>query len=448
MTKPRLFGTSGIRGDAQKLFTNQFCFDIGRSFIKFLDQKGIKNKMLVLGMDPRPSSTRIKKAVMAGIGSDWQILDEAIIPTPALNYFIKQKNCAGMMVTGSHIDIGLNGLKFFVNQEEIHKDDEEIIEQFYSQEKEKIHYQPKAKDYPTHSEAKNLYIKMLVNLGQTDLKGLKVVVDPGNGTQTKTIPEVLAKLGIKVEKINCDFKKAMLSRDTETEGAFPELRKAVLEQKANLGVGFDADGDRAIFVDENGAALNGEVSCSIIARHSLQKTIITPINTSSVVEHLGKKVIRTKVGASSVVEAMKKHHSNIGFESNGGFVSGEIFYSRDGGSVTIKMLNLLQKTGKKLSELAAELPRFQTIKLKVDCPRELNPVILNQAKIEYAGKKIETLDGLKIWLDKDSWLLFRPSGNAPEFRVFAEAKDKAKAKAENLAEKGITFVKEIIEKAK
>jgi len=445
MTNPRLFGTGGIRGDAEKLFTNQFCFDIGRSFIRFLSQKEVKNKIIAFGMDSRPSSIRIKKAVMSGIKSGRQISDEGIIPTPALNYFTQQKNCAGIMVTGSHIDVELNGLKFFVNEKEFNKSDEKIMEQIYSEEKEKIPYKLKTVDFRINSEAQKLYVKMLVNLAKADSQ-VKVVIDAGNGTQSKTVPEALENLGVKVVRINCDLNKTMLARDTETEDAFPELKNAVVREKANFGIGYDADGDRAIFVDENGFALNGEVSCSIIAKHSKELIIATPINTSSVVEHLGKKVIRTKVGASYVVEAMKQHGSKVGFESNGGYISGEIFYSRDGGSTTIKMLNLLIKTAKRLSELVAELPKYYTIKNKTDCPREINTLILTEVRKRYTKQKIEDLDGLKVWADSNSWVLFRPSGNAPEFRVFAEAKTDAKAK--KLAKKGMALVKKVIEENK
>jgi len=442
VTRPRLFGTNGIRGDAKQLFTNQFCFDIGRVFNQFLQQKFPGKKTIAFGMDPRTSSTRIKQAVMVGLGEDWEIRDEGIIPTPALNYFTKQKNCAGIMVTGSHIEEHLNGLKFFVGPEEITKADEKAIETGYAQLKEKEKYQAKSLKIKQENQAKQLYTQMLVKLADGDFKGRKIVLDPGNGTQTEIVPTALEKLGVQVVKINADLIQPMLSRDTETQDAFPELRQAVIKQGANFGVGYDSDGDRAIFIDEAGQALTGETSCSVIAQYSSTKTIVTPVNTSTVVEKIGKQVIRTKVGVLYVAEAMKKHATNVGFESNGGYVSGEIFYGRDAGTATIKMLNLLEKTGKKLSELTAALPKYHIIKDKTDCPRELNPKILAAATKKYAGKKIEDLDGVKVWMDKESWILFRPSGNAPEFRVFAESNDPARAKS--LAQQGMALVKQVI----
>ena len=444
MSTPRLFGTNGIRGDAKKLFTNQFCFDITRAFLKFLGQKKIKPKVIVLAMDPRSSSDRIKKAVIAGIPRNWQVWDEGIIPTPALNYFTKQKKAAGIMISGSHIEEKLNGIKFFVKNEEITKKDEKIITRLYLQEKERIPYHKSRRLLKKSTQAKKMYVEMMIGLAKSNFGNFKVVVDPGNGSQTEAIPAALKKLGVKVVEINADLKEKILTRDTETEDTFPELKRRVVREKANLGIGYDADGDRAIFVDEKGAALKGEVSCSLVAKYSQEKVIVTPINTSAVVEHLGKKIIRTKVGVLYVVEMMKKHKTKVGFESNGGYISGEIFYGRDGGTLTIKMLNLLQTTGKKLSKLTAELPTYHTIKTKTDCPREINPLILAKAKERYQQYKIEDLDGLKIWFGQDTWMLFRPSGNAPEFRIFAEAKKKETVVG--LVSEGMKLVKTIIKK--
>jgi len=440
-----LFGTNGIRGDAASLFTNQFCFDIGQAFSQFLQTKKLAKKVIVFGMDSRTSSSRIKSAVTSGLGQEWDIWDEGIIPTPALNYFIKQHDCAGIMVTGSHIEKNLNGLKFFVGLEEITKQDETVIEKLYFQIKQQTRYQPQKRLIKKEANARQVYTQMLVKLARSDFQGWQVAVDPGNGTQSEIIPDVLRKLQIQVLAINADPTKPLLSRDTEIQDAFPKLRQAVFDQQANLGIGYDSDGDRAIFIDDTGQPLTGETSCSIIAQYSPDPTIVTPINTSTVVEKIGKKVIRTKVGVLYVVAAMKKHGTNVGFESNGGFVSGEIFYGRDAGTATIKMLNLLKKTGKKLSELTAALPKYYIIKDKVDCPSKINDQILAAAVKKYQGKKIEDQDGVKIWIDPNSWILFRPSGNAPEFRVFAESLDQAKT--QQLAQEGMALVKSVLQSA-
>ncbi len=130
---------------------------------------------------------------------------------------------------------------------------------------------------------------------------------------------------------------------------------------------------------------------------------------------------------------MKKHRATFGFELNGGGISAEVMMSRDLGSVTVKILNLLKESKKTLEKLVATLPKFYLHR---------NSIILEKAKTKFKGIKIEEVDGLKIWIDRSTWILFRPSSNAPEFRVFTEAK--TKKKAAKLCQKGINFVKSLI----
>ena len=126
----RLFGTSGIRGNVAKFFTNQLCFDLGRTFIQFLD-KHQQTGPIAVGMDPRKSSSRIKGALFQGLAlSGRELFDEGVLPVPAMNWLLKKASLAGtVMVTGSHVKAELNGMKFFAFNEEILKSHEEEIRQ-------------------------------------------------------------------------------------------------------------------------------------------------------------------------------------------------------------------------------------------------------------------------------------------------------------------------------
>lgn len=437
-----LFGTSGIRGDPERLFTNQFCFDIGRAFAIFLDRRKASGPVAV-GMDPRGSSPRILEAIETGLDSAGrEIVEQGAVCVPAMNWVLKIAPYSGsIMVTGSHISANLNGLKFFTHQEEISKKDEAEIRTIYQEVAKKIPFRKKEIDSKEENRASEAYQEMLVNLaGKLSVK--KIIVDPGNGAQSDIMPQVLKRIGLPVKEINASLQGEFISRDTETEEVLKELQEKVLEEKADLGIAYDYDGDRVVFVDEKGQLIPGDYTGALIAKNSKTAFVITPINTSQVVEHLGKPVIRTKVGSPYVVEAMKKNQAAFGFEANGGGISSEIMYSRDAGSTTIKILKLLEQSGKKLSHLVATLPRFYLYRLKIDCPMALNQKILDQAAGCFKGIKTETLDGLKIWLDNSSWILFRPSGNAPEFRVFAEAE--TKEKAEKLAKEGLDLINETI----
>jgi phosphomannomutase / phosphoglucomutase len=441
MDNPKLFGTSGIRGDAETFFTNEFCQKIGVAFGHFL-LKHSQNKNIAIGMDPRPSSQRIKDNLIKTLIQYANIYDEGIVPTPCVNFFAKLKGFGGaVMITGSHVQENLNGLKFFFNGEEVLKEDEVQIENIYYQLPTDTIFTTKYK-LKKENQAKADYQQMLTNLSTGHLHNLIIVIDAGNGTQSQIIPEVLSSLGAKVSLLNCNLGKPMLSRDTEVKESFTEIEKEVLRQKADLGIIYDADGDRVIFITESGHFLQGELSCGIIAKYQTGESIVTTINSSSVVDYLGKKVIRSKIGSPYVIEAMKTNNVNFGFESNGGAFNREINFTRDGGITSIKLLNIIIQQQKSLQQLVDELPHFEIIKTKVPCPSEYNSTILAKARQYYNDKKIEDLDGLKVWLDNDSWILFRPSGNAPEFRIFAESTKKTET--ESLIKAGKNLVNSVI----
>lgn len=440
-----LFGTSGIRGKAHKLFINQFCFDIGRSFALFLDLYQTKGPVAV-GMDPRGSSPRILKALESGLNFEKRpVADQGALPVPALNWVLKGTSYAGsVMVTGSHISGDLNGLKFFAFKEEILKSHEKEITLLYQKVKNKVAFRNNLVNITEENRAKEDYQEMLLGLAEKNYPKWRVVVDMVNGGQSDIMPQVLNRAGLKVTEQNASLQGPFIARDTETEGFLTELQKKVVQEKADFGIAYDYDGDRVVFVDEEGRFIPGDYTGTLIAKYSNTPVVVTPINTSQVVESLAKRVIRTKVGSPYVVQAMKKHGAAFGFEANGGGISAEIMMSRDGGSTTIKILNLLKQSGKKFSQFVNELPWFYLQRIKINCPREKNKLVLEMAEKKLKGIKKDKLDGLKIWLDDSTWVFFRPSSNAAEFRVFSEAKKEDMAI--QLAQKGLELVKGVIKK--
>ncbi len=435
-----LFGTSGIRGDAEKLFTNQFCFDLGRTFAKFLTKNGQRGAIAV-GMDPRNSSPRIKKAFEAGLArEDRDIFDQGVTPVPSMCYILQVSDslAGSVMITGSHIKAYLNGIKFFAFKGEILTDHEKEIEKIYFEIKEKVKYKASKSEPENENRALEEYKNLLEGLAKGTYPKWKVVADPGDGAQSDVMPVVLKELGVDIIEMNATIQGEFFARDTENEPDFQTLKDKVRDSGADFGVAWDSDGDRCIFIGKGGIFIPGDYTAAIVARETPGDTIITPVATSQVVDHIGKKIVRTQVGSPYVIEAMKKHHSKFGFEANGGGVSAEIMYTRDGGSTTIKFLNILASSGKSFEELIAELPKFYLAKTKVDYEWEQEKEILAKAKEHFKGKMDET-DGLKIWIDDTTWMLFRSSRNAPEFRIFAESRDEATAK--KLLAEGLELVK-------
>lgn len=444
MSQKSLFGTSGIRGDAEKLFTDQFCFDLGRTFAKFLTKNSLSGPVAV-GMDPRGSSPRIKKAFESGLYfENREIYDQGATPVPSMCYvLLTNSSLAGsVMVTGSHIKDYLNGIKFFAFQEEINKEQEGQIEEIYYGLAGKVEFSPKEFEVENEDRAKREYTQMLIDLAKGPYPNWKVVVDPGDGAQSDIMPQVLSTLGIEVIELNATIQGEFFARDTENKEDFEDLMATVVEKKADFGVAFDADGDRCVFVDKNGNFIPGDYTAALVARETKGEDIVTPIATSQVVEHLGKKVHRTKVGSPHVIAEMKRVGATFGFEANGGGISSEIMMTRDGGSTTIKFFNVLSQSGKSFEDFVAELPKFYLMKKKVDYNWDLKDKIIAGAKEKFSGIKIDETDGLKIWLDDQTWLLFRSSANAPEFRIFAESNEEDKAK--KLLEKASKYVVEAI----
>ncbi len=438
-----LFGTSGIRAEAS-FFTEQFCFDMGRTFALFLKAHKTDGKVAV-GRDPRLSGQNILNFYSSGlIYEGREVHSMGIVPIPALNYLLKKDPSFGAatMVTGSHVKETMNGLKFFFLGEEISKEEEKEITAIYEKIKNQVLFKDLSAKILSSDLAFGFYENLLWGMADKPYPSWKVVVDPGNGAWTGFAVKLLSRFDLTTVGLNNSLDLAFISRDTEQDGVFKDLQKAVVEQKADLGIAFDADGDRVVFIDEKGNFIPGDYSCSLIAGSSSSSTIVTPVGSSQVVDSLGKKVIRCQVGSPFVIKAMKENNSLFGFEANGGGISGEIMFTRDGGTTMVKMLNTLKKHNGSLSSLVAILPRYFQFRTKVDCPRESNQKVLTLAEKEFFGKRIERIDGLKIWVSDSSWILFRPSNNAPEFRVFCEAK--TKTEAENLGQKGVAFVKMVI----
>ncbi len=423
-----LFGTSGIRGPAATLFTPQFCFDIGRTFAIFLDQNNQTGDVAV-GIDTRSSSPHIAQNLIYGLRyAGREVIHLGAIPVPAANYSVLSMGViAAIMVTGSHIDIESNGIKFFATKEEINKGQEEQISQIYQSLREQIAPVPIMGTIPQSNRGINNYIEMLLSLVDHPLPKVKIILDPGNGGQTEVIKTVLRELSADFITINGQTQDQLLSRDTEADGAFGVLQDKVVEEHADLGVGFDSDGDRCIFIDKKGNFIPGDYSGTLIAKWHAADSVVCPVNVSNVINYIDKEVIRTRVGSPYVIAGMKKSGSNFGFESNGGCIHEDVMLSRDGGSTFVKMLNIVKWSKLPLHELVSDLPKFYIRRSKFDCPSEKFDLILDKVRGFLTSQSIDTTDGVKLILDENTWILFRPSGNAPEFRVFVESNQETKA---------------------
>lgn len=441
-----LFSTTGIRGPADTFFTDDFCLKIGYAFGMFLKKKGKQQGYVAVAMDPRESSPRIKAKMSSGLAlAGFEILDQGVIPTPALTYYAKQSaHIAGaVMVTGSHVVANLNGLKFTFEGEEITKAMEVELETEFDLIKSKQFksIQPSVKN---ESAGQELYLAMLTGLVQGPYPKWKIFVDTTNGAQTEVVRELFNNLKIKViwgqdSSIQADH---FVPCDTDVPKDFMEPCRQVLLNKADFGLVFDVDGDRVIFIDDLGRFVHGDISCTLLAQDSDSKSIVTTISASSAVDHIGKRVYRTAVGSTLVAAKMKETGCTFGFETNGGGISAEIIYGRDGASTAIKMLNLLKKSEKKLSQIVDSLyPHYYFFRDKITCQVEKYAQIYAVVDDLYSNKQIDSTDGRKVYLTPDEWILFRASGTAPEFRVFVQSLEQKRASY--LGQKALDLIRRV-----
>jgi len=197
-------------------------------------------------------------------------------------------------------------------------------------------------------------------------------------------------------------------------------------------VAHDGDADRAIFVDENGRFIHGDKTLTLVAREIAKKNagkFVTPVSTSmafeEVVKKYGGEVIYTRVGAPIVARRMIEEHAIFGGEENGGLIFPEHQYCRDGAMALAKILEIMAESGKKLSTLINELPSYYQGKISVKCDNSKKAEVLEKLKEKLKNERINTMDGVKI-MHEDWWVLIRPSGTEPIYRIYAEAKSEEK----------------------
>lgn len=435
-----LFGTNGVRGIANEELTAEMALDLGRVIAT------LKPGRIAVACDTRLSSFMLKSAVLAGImsaGSD--AIDLGIAPTPALQFYAKNNRIAGVVVTASHNPREYNGIKFVQeNGAEFFREMDEESEKIYNSKTFKI---ARWNEVGTllRDECIEPYVSAIAESVDFDKK-FRVVVDCGNGAGSLTTPEILKRLDCEVLGINCNLDGRFPARNPEpVEKELGLLKKTVVEFRADLGVAHDGDADRAVFVDEKGEFVSEDAMLALMAKHYVEKNgggiVVTPVSSSrcveDAVEEAGGEVVYTAVGSPVVAKVMMEKKAIFGGEGNGGLVFPEHLLARDGGMSVVKVLEIMYETGKSISELISEIPKYYMLKGKVEC-RNKEKVLRELRKMFPDANHV---DGARIDYE-DGWLLIRPSGTEPIARIYAEGK--TKQRAEELYREGQSILKSIL----
>jgi phosphomannomutase/phosphoglucomutase len=434
---PRLFGSNGVRGVVNQELTIELVSGIAAAAGHVLGRE------MAVGRDGRTSSPMIRDAVVAALLSvGCNVHDMGVLPTPALQYLIKHLGIdGGIMVTASHNPPEFNGVKVQAGDgAEVSKETEERIEELY--------YRGEPRPVPwdqvgvvTQHDGMESYIDAVLSQVDVDAikeKGFKVALDTGNGVAALTAPQVASLLGCSVYTVNAQIDGSFPGRGSEPTPENLGALKAVMKTTgAHMGVGFDGDGDRSIVIDENGVAVWGDKTLSLVADWYMEThpgaTVVTSVSTSAglekAVDAKGGRVHWEKVGSVLISRAMIEMGALIGGEENGGIMYGPHLPARDGTMAMALLLHVMAERGKPLSELIAEQPIGAKRKDRIPCPNELKEGLLKRLPEVADAPEVNDIDGIKLSWPDGRWVMVRPSGTEPIARIYAEAENEEKVSA-------------------
>lgn len=423
----RLFGTAGIRGPIESKVTPELALNVGKAVGTYVEEG-----VVIVGRDARTSSIMLENAIVSGLLSTGvDVIRLGLIPTPMLAWATNKLGNAGIMITASHNPPGDNGIKVF---------NERGIEFFLEQEKEleeiifsRSYRRAKWDEigYVVDRELKNDYINAILGYVDHETK-LRVLLDMGNGAGSVITPYLLRKMGAKVVTLNAQTDGHFPGRKSEPRYEnIAYLSNLVRELGMDLAIAQDGDADRIAVFDEKGNYIEEDTLIALFAKLYAEENrggnIVVSINTSfridRVVEDAGGKVYRVPLG--QLHDGIKRYGAVFASEP------WKFIHPRFGlwidSFVTIGLLlKIIDKEGKPLSEIVADIPKYYLVKKNVKCPDELKPMVMERVKEKLQEelrdeiKEVLTISGIRLNLKDGSWVLVRPSGTEPKIRVVVE----------------------------
>jgi phosphoglucosamine mutase len=377
MRERRLFGTDGIRGVANEYpMIPEVAVALGQALASVF--RGGKGRMrVVVGKDTRLSGYMFETALAAGVCSmGGGVLLAGTLPTPGIAYMtLSMRAEAGAVISASHNPFEDNGIKFFGGDGfKLPDEMESLIESFVENPTSLPEKARGAKIGRAEriEDAVGRYCVALKSLFPRDLSldWLRIVVDCANGAAYRVAPMVFEELGAKVVKMGVEPNGTNINE--QCGALYPEaMARKVAQEGAHLGLALDGDGDRAILADEKGRVVDGDGILAICARYMLDNdllkgggivgTVMTNFGLERFLKSVGLQLVRTDVGDRYVVEAMKEMGMNLGGEQSGHIVFLDDSTTGDGILSCLKVLEVMARTGKPLSELANLFERFPQI---------------------------------------------------------------------------------------
>ncbi|MCV80007.1 phosphoglucosamine mutase [Listeria monocytogenes] len=426
----KYFGTDGVRGVANSELTPELAFRLGRMGGYVLTRHVGEHPRVLVARDTRISGEMLESALIAGLVSvGIEVMRLGVISTPGVAYLTKAQGAsASVMISASHNPVDDNGIKFFGSDGfKLSDDQEEEIEQLLDTAEDTLP-RPSGEGLGTVSdyfEGKQKYIQYLKQTIENDFNGYHIALDCANGATAGLATHLFADLDADISSMGASPNG--LNINDGVGSTHPEALAAfVLDKKADVGLAFDGDGDRVIAIDEIGQIVDGDKIMFICAKYLREQGLLNN-NTivSTVMSNLGfykglKELeiedVQTAVGDRYVVEAMREGNYNLGGEQSGHIIFLDYNTTGDGLLSGIQLINVMKATGKKLSELAAEMKTF---------PQKLENIRVSDKNHVTDNPKVSKVIGeVEAEMAGNGRVLVRPSGTEPLVRVMVEAATK------------------------
>ncbi len=428
----KLFGTDGIRGRINRHpMTPENVLRVGMAAATVLRKEHHGRNMVLIGKDTRLSGYMIESALTSGICSmGMNVTLVGPLPTPGIAFLTRTLRIdAGIVISASHNPFQDNGIKFFSHTgfklpDKIEKRIEELVA-----DDNLSRYRPRGEDAGKAYRLDDAtgryieYIKSILPKGTT-FEGMKVIIDSANGAAYKTTPWLFRELGAEVISINDSPSGTNINHECGSM-YMDGLRKAVIENKADVGIAHDGDGDRTLLCDEKGRIVDGDQIMGMCAvemdmRGALKKgtvvaTVMSNLGLEKFLQKNGIKLVRTKVGDRYVVEKMLREEYNLGGEQSGHIIFLDYNTTGDGPMTAIQVLNLMKTKNVSLSKLASRIKLFPQIlqNIEVEKKQDIHAIPGIQKAIKRAEEKMKGRGRV----------LVRPSGTEPKIRVMLEGGD-------------------------
>jgi phosphomannomutase/phosphoglucomutase len=438
---PQIFREYDIRGVVEKDLTSDIVRALGQGFGSHMAQLG--HKELVVGRDGRLSSKAFEEALIEGlISTGCDIVNIGLCPTPVYYFSIFHLDKdGGMMVTGSHNPPEFNGFKVSAGKSTIFGEEIQNLRRLiengeFVAGKGTLSKKEIIRPYQTYIE-KNIHIQ----------KKMRVVIDAGNGTAGVVAGPLLTVLGCEVEELYCEVDGRFPNHfpDPTIPANLRDLINRVKKIGAEVGIGYDGDADRIGVVDDQGNIIWGDQLMILFSREILRykkgASFVAEVKCSQNlfddIEKHGGKAIMWRTGHSLIKEKMREEKAALGGEMSGHIFFADRYFGYDDAIyASCRLIELLSKTEKKLSQLFSDVPKtFITPEIRVDCPDEIKFKVVEMVKeILRKDYPVIDVDGVRVKFE-DGWGLVRASNTQPALVLRFEA----------LTEKRIDIIKKLVE---